>query len=100
VLAQPAITSAIVGASKAEQLDQTLPAADLTLDERLLATCDDIWYQLPVSATKISHSASSVRESRLLPELIESREQEEEKKHESNRVSWAWRYAHRPGPRS
>src|SRR5579859_2627105 len=47
VLAQPAITSAIVGASKAEQLDQTLPAADLTLDEQLLAACDDIWYQLP-----------------------------------------------------
>jgi 1-deoxyxylulose-5-phosphate synthase len=36
-----------VGASKAEQLDQTLPAADLTLDEQLLAACDDIWYQLP-----------------------------------------------------
>jgi 1-deoxyxylulose-5-phosphate synthase len=47
VLAQPAITSAIVGASKAEQLDQTLPAVDLTLDEPLLAACDDIWYQLP-----------------------------------------------------
>jgi 1-deoxyxylulose-5-phosphate synthase len=47
VLAQPAITSAIVGASKAEQLDQSLPAADLTLDEQLLAACDDIWYQLP-----------------------------------------------------
>src|SRR6266702_505658 len=33
----------------------------------------------PVSATKISHSASSVRRSRLLPELTESREHEEEK---------------------
>jgi aryl-alcohol dehydrogenase-like predicted oxidoreductase len=47
VLAQPAITSAIVGASKAEQLDQSLPAVDLSLDEQLLAACDDIWYQLP-----------------------------------------------------
>jgi aryl-alcohol dehydrogenase-like predicted oxidoreductase len=47
VLAQPAITSAIVGASKSEQLDQSLPAVDLTLDEQLLAACDDIWYQLP-----------------------------------------------------
>jgi 1-deoxyxylulose-5-phosphate synthase len=47
VLAQPAITSAIVGASKPEQLDQSLPAVDLTLDEELLAACDDIWYQLP-----------------------------------------------------
>lgn len=46
-LAQPAITSAIVGASKPEQLDQTLPAIDLTLDEQLMAACDDAWYQLP-----------------------------------------------------
>jgi aryl-alcohol dehydrogenase-like predicted oxidoreductase len=47
VLAQPGITSAIVGASKAEQLDQSLPAVDLSLDEQLLAACDEIWYQLP-----------------------------------------------------
>jgi 1-deoxyxylulose-5-phosphate synthase len=47
VLSHSAITSAIVGASKPEQLDQTLPAVDLALDEQLLAACDDIWYQLP-----------------------------------------------------
>jgi len=47
VLAQPGITSAIVGASKAEQLDQSLPAVDLTLDEPLRAACDDVWFQLP-----------------------------------------------------
>ncbi len=47
VLAQPAITSAIVGASKPEQLAQSLPAVDITLDEQLLAACDDVWYQLP-----------------------------------------------------
>jgi len=47
VLEQPAITSAIVGASKAGQLDQSLPAVDFTLDEELRAACDDIWYQLP-----------------------------------------------------
>jgi aryl-alcohol dehydrogenase-like predicted oxidoreductase len=47
VLAQPAITSAIVGASKPEQLDQSLPAVDLKLDEQLLAACDDVWYALP-----------------------------------------------------
>lgn len=52
VLAQPAITSAIVGASKAEQLAQSLPAVDLTLDEQLWATCDDIWYQLPRERNK------------------------------------------------
>ncbi|GHO70113.1 oxidoreductase [Ktedonobacter sp. SOSP1-52] len=47
VLAQPAITSAIVGASKPEQLDQTLPAVDLVLDEQMQEVCDDVWYQLP-----------------------------------------------------
>jgi aryl-alcohol dehydrogenase-like predicted oxidoreductase len=47
VLAQPTMTSAIVGASKPEQLDQTLPAVDLKLDEHLLEACNAIWYQLP-----------------------------------------------------
>ena len=52
VLAQPAITAAIVGASRAEQLDQSLPAVDLKLDDALLAICDDIWYQLPRERSK------------------------------------------------
>ena len=52
VLAQPAVTSAIVGASSAEQLDQSLPAVALKLDEGLLAICDDIWYQLPRERSK------------------------------------------------
>lgn len=47
VLAQPVITSAILGASRPEQLDQTLPATDLMLDEQTRAACDDVWYQLP-----------------------------------------------------
>lgn len=47
VLAQPAITSAILGASRPEQLAQTLPAVDLVLNEQILAACDDVWYQLP-----------------------------------------------------
>lgn len=47
VLSQPAITSAIVGASKPEQLDQSLPAVDLSLDEQTRAVCDAIWYKLP-----------------------------------------------------
>jgi aryl-alcohol dehydrogenase-like predicted oxidoreductase len=47
VLAQPAITAAIVGASKPEQLDQTLPAVNLALDEQTLALCDSLWYRLP-----------------------------------------------------
>ncbi len=52
VLAQPTITSAIVGASKAAQLDQSLPAVDFQLDEPLLAACDEIWYQIPRERNK------------------------------------------------
>jgi aryl-alcohol dehydrogenase-like predicted oxidoreductase len=52
VLAQPGITSAIVGASKAEQLDQSLPAVDFSLDEPLRAACDEVWYQLPRERNK------------------------------------------------
>lgn len=47
VLSHSVITSAILGASKPEQLDQTLPAINVQLDDELRAICDDIWYQLP-----------------------------------------------------
>ncbi len=47
VLQQPGITSAIVGASRPEQLDGSLPAVDLTLDAEELAACDDAWFSLP-----------------------------------------------------
>ena len=47
VLQQPGITSAIVGASRAEQLDGTLPAGDMTLDQDEIAACDDAWFSLP-----------------------------------------------------
>ena len=47
VLQQPGITSAIVGASKPEQLDASLAAVDLTLDADELAACDAAWYRLP-----------------------------------------------------
>ncbi|GER90478.1 oxidoreductase [Dictyobacter vulcani] len=52
VLKQSAITSAIVGASKPEQLDQSLPAVKLTLDKELMDACNDIWYQLPRERNK------------------------------------------------
>lgn len=41
VLANPAVTSAIIGASRAEQLTDTLGAADLTLDADLKAKLDE-----------------------------------------------------------
>ncbi|GAC1358499.1 MAG: aldo/keto reductase [Ktedonobacteraceae bacterium] len=53
VLEQPAITSAIVGASKPEHLEQTLPAVDFSLDEEMRAICDDVWYQLPRERNKM-----------------------------------------------
>jgi aryl-alcohol dehydrogenase-like predicted oxidoreductase len=47
VLTQPGITSAIVGASKPEQLDQSLPAVDWTLDDQERELLDLAWYTLP-----------------------------------------------------
>jgi len=39
--------SAIVGASKPVQLDGSLPAVDLRLDEEEMKFLDGIWYTLP-----------------------------------------------------
>lgn len=47
VLAQPSITSAIIGASKLAQLIGSLKGVDLQLDEEELKFCNEIWYQLP-----------------------------------------------------
>src|ERR1051325_10099597 len=47
VLAQPGMTSAIVGASKPEQLDASLGAVNVTLDAEELAVCNRARYHLP-----------------------------------------------------
>ena len=47
VLARPGITSAIVGASRPEQLQDSLKGIGITLDEEELAACDEVWYRLP-----------------------------------------------------
>lgn len=47
VLAQPGITSAIVGASRPEQLGESLGAVEVGLAEEELAACDEVWYRLP-----------------------------------------------------
>lgn len=47
VLNQPGVTSAIVGASRPEQLQATLAAADYVLDADAKAACDAIWWTLP-----------------------------------------------------
>ena len=47
VLAQDGITSAIVGASSREQIEDSLKAVEVTLTAEDLAVCDDAWYHLP-----------------------------------------------------
>jgi aryl-alcohol dehydrogenase-like predicted oxidoreductase len=47
VLAQPDITSAIVGASSAAQLRESLPAVDVSLDAEEMEVCNDVWFTLP-----------------------------------------------------
>lgn len=46
-LAQAGITSAIVGASRPEQLDESLAAVTMKLDEAELEACGRAWYRLP-----------------------------------------------------
>jgi aryl-alcohol dehydrogenase-like predicted oxidoreductase len=47
VLAQPAVTSAIVGASRPEQLDESLAAVNLKLDAEEMEACNLAWFSLP-----------------------------------------------------
>ncbi len=46
-LDQPGVTAAIVGASRAAQLRDSLKALDLALDDDDRAACDAVWYALP-----------------------------------------------------
>lgn len=47
VLQQPGITSAILGASRPEQLTESLAGVELSLDEEELAVCEEAWFSLP-----------------------------------------------------
>lgn len=47
VLSQPLITSAIVGASRPDQLRDSLGALSLSLSDEVRAACDDVWFNLP-----------------------------------------------------
>jgi len=47
VLDQPGVTAAIVGASRAEQLRDSLKALDVALDDDDRRACDEAWYALP-----------------------------------------------------
>jgi 1-deoxyxylulose-5-phosphate synthase len=46
-LSRPGITCAILGASRPEQLEDSLKGVGLKLDEEELAACDDVWFNLP-----------------------------------------------------
>jgi len=47
VLAQPGITSAIIGASKPSQLKANVEAVSFEFDDELMAACEAAWWQLP-----------------------------------------------------
>jgi 1-deoxyxylulose-5-phosphate synthase len=47
VLAQPGITSAILGASKPAQIEDSVKGVDLTLDAEEMEACDEPWFSLP-----------------------------------------------------
>ncbi len=47
VLAQEGVTSAIIGASKAEQLAANVAALSVVLDDELREACDAAWWSLP-----------------------------------------------------
>ena len=47
VLSQPGITSAIIGASKPEQLAANIDGLSVNLDDELQAACEAAWWSLP-----------------------------------------------------
>ncbi len=49
VLAQPTITSAILGASRPDHLSDSLAGVELKLDAEEMEFCNSIWYRLPRS---------------------------------------------------
>lgn len=47
VLAQPGVSTAIVGASRVDQLGANLAAFDVQFDDDLREICDNVWWSLP-----------------------------------------------------
>jgi aryl-alcohol dehydrogenase-like predicted oxidoreductase len=47
VLTQPGVTSAIIGASKPEQMTESLAAVEMTLDDEEREACNLAWFSLP-----------------------------------------------------
>jgi aryl-alcohol dehydrogenase-like predicted oxidoreductase len=47
VLQRPGVTSAILGASRLEQITETLGCVELKLEPEEIEFCDEAWYKLP-----------------------------------------------------
>jgi len=47
VLSQPGVSTAIIGASRPEQLDANLAALDVEFDDDLREICEGVWWTLP-----------------------------------------------------
>ncbi|HKP87003.1 MAG TPA: aldo/keto reductase, partial [Blastocatellia bacterium] len=47
VLKHEAVTSAIIGATSAAQLADSLRGVELELDEEEMAECDGVWFDIP-----------------------------------------------------
>ena len=47
VLAQPGVTTAIIGASRPDQLDANLAALEVEFDDDLREVCEQVWWTLP-----------------------------------------------------
>jgi aryl-alcohol dehydrogenase-like predicted oxidoreductase len=47
VLEQDGVSSAIIGASRPEQLEASLAAVDFEFDEDLRLACEEVWWALP-----------------------------------------------------
>ena len=47
VLRQPGISSALIGATRPDQLDANLAALDVEFDQELLEACEAVWWSLP-----------------------------------------------------
>ena len=62
VLAQPAVTSAIIGATSAAQLRESIPATELTLDSEEMQTCNEVWFRLPRRAIRRWQPVSGKRD--------------------------------------
>lgn len=52
VLAQPGVSAAVVGASNAGQLAETLAAVDVEITPEDRAVCDEVWLSLPRSSVR------------------------------------------------